>query len=1301
MTERERLMQAIRTRLDRFSGDRWQLLEPEGRAEARRLARIVENDPGDTLAHQILAWFHFSRHLAQPEGEGELDLGDAISAGMTCFMGGLPNESLPKHLLPLVADHADLLLNDQLRRVLRTTEPDQLWYPVWLCRRVLAALPEGDARRSDMLHRLAIVLQVRFRLTGDPNDLDEAIDAVRQAVDAATVDHPLVADMFETLEMALETKLRRGWTPAGLDQMIDAARQALAAASGRAGRFGALGTRWLLGTLHGGRAMTLPVGADQPDMRAAVEEFTVCFVAGIPEAALPERMLPVLAVEAIPAATDLLQQAPHATDPDVPAITVRMWRRILDHLPADHQGRAGMLSNLSIALQIQFERDGGRDIINEAVETAQQAVDATDPRHPDWAGRLSNLASALQFQIQHEGGTADLDKAVATARQTLSVAAGNHPARPVMLANLSVVLQIRFEREGELTDLDEAVDMGRQSVRATPSNDPYLVGRLNALGVALQLKFTHGGDLAVLDEAIDVSQRALAATSDDQPNRSVPLQTLGFALLTRFMHVEDPADLEQGIAANEQAVRVAPPGRPDRAGMFGNLSVALLLWFERGGGPAALDRAVTAARQAVDATSAGHPSLARHLSNLAAVIRVRYEQGGDPADLDEAIRSARRALGAIHDAHPYQATVLGNLSMALRARYKRGGDPADLDKAVDLGRQAVGAGPPDRPDRIGRLIEFGATLQARMERSGMAADEEEALETYAEAAAMTSAAPSLRIDAAWRAARLAAATAPARAADLLDGAVRLLPDVSPRRLRQTHRQNMIGRFAGLAAEAAAAALNDPSGSADERAVRALRLLEAGRAVLLSQTLQTRSDLTTLREQHPQLAERYVQVRDRLDRPAAPAGLTAPELPEGRLEPDAAAAAEPDRHQLAAELADLQARIRDLAGFASFALPPTVEELMDQASEGPVVTFNISPSRCDALLLTKTGVTALELPELTHTALGDQINAFHQALADASDPAVQERLREILAWLWDVAAGPVLHALGHDRPPPSGTDLLRRPRIWWAPGGPMGLLPIHAAGHHQQSDPEQRTVMDRVVSSYIPTIGALRHARRPYAPASPGPVPALVVAMPTTPGLAGGGPLRQVARESGMLRDRLPGCVVLTEPDPPATGRPEAGQVPTTKRNVLDQLSGRAVAHFACHGVSDAADPSLSRLLLHDHAEDPLTVASLAPVILGNARLAYLSACNTALTSVPDLLDEAIHLATAFQLTGFAHVIGTMWEINDRYAVRIADAFYAELTRGETVDAGRSAYALHRAVQRVRERVPLTPSAWASHLHAGA
>jgi CHAT domain-containing protein len=209
-------------------------------------------------------------------------------------------------------------------------------------------------------------------------------------------------------------------------------------------------------------------------------------------------------------------------------------------------------------------------------------------------------------------------------------------------------------------------------------------------------------------------------------------------------------------------------------------------------------------------------------------------------------------------------------------------------------------------------------------------------------------------------------------------------------------------------------------------------------------------------------------------------------------------------------------------------------------------------------------------------------------------------------------------------------------------------------------------------------------------------------MPTTPGL---GRLRHVPEEAARLQSLLPSPLLLAEPesvpDDTPLGAP-SGHTPTLA-TVLDHLPKSAIAHFACHGAGDRTDPSRSRLFLHDHATTPLTVSALAQVNLGHARLAYLSACSTADPGRADLLDESIHLSSAFQLAGFPHVVGTLWPIDDQLAVTVAESFYTHLTTGppQTLDPDRSAAALHHATRTLRDRYPRTPSLWAAYLHTGA
>ena len=178
-------------------------------------------------------------------------------------------------------------------------------------------------------------------------------------------------------------------------------------------------------------------------------------------------------------------------------------------------------------------------------------------------------------------------------------------------------------------------------------------------------------------------------------------------------------------------------------------------------------------------------------------------------------------------------------------------------------------------------------------------------------------------------------------------------------------------------------------------------------------------------------------------------------------------------------------------------------------------------------------------------------------------------------MWDNAAEPVLSALGYYSEPPHGEAW---PHVWWAPGGPFSLLPIHAAGYHSEALGQQgkRTVMDRVISSYTPTIRALRYAHQ-HARALAGDGNALIIAMPTTPGVPGR--LPNVPAEAAVLTSRLPDPVLLVEPESPYDDQSVAAAQLPTRANVLAHLPGSMIAHFACHGATDPTNPSNSLLLL--------------------------------------------------------------------------------------------------------------------------
>ena len=74
----------------------------------------------------------------------------------------------------------------------------------------------------------------------------------------------------------------------------------------------------------------------------------------------------------------------------------------------------------------------------------------------------------------------------------------------------------------------------------------------------------------------------------------------------------------------------------------------------------------------------------------------------------------------------------------------------------------------------------------------------------------------------------------------------------------------------------------------------------------------------------------------------------------------------------------------------------------------------------------------------------------------------------------------------------------------------------------------------------------------------------------------------------------------------------------------------------------------------------LTINDLDIISHESAQIIYLSACSTAEMKARNLVNESIHLASTFQLSGFQHVIGTLWGADNNAAVEVASKFYEGL-----------------------------------------
>ncbi|CEL09703.1 hypothetical protein ASPCAL12836 [Aspergillus calidoustus] len=914
--------------------------------------------------------------------------------------------------------------------------------------------------------------------------------------------------------------------------------------------------------------------------------------------------------------------------------------------PSKRAIRAYWLSGIHEHL---FDLSPDLEQIAASIVETERAL-AVAPNHPEsgiWRGAL---ASRLFKQHELSQNKEHLGKAFGIIRELI---AHEHTAGMAATAHLlAISLHRHYERTGDTESLEAATTFVERAARAAE-----LSWGLPEIGIESD-KFTR---------ITYINSKAAASPPVNH--------TLSAISLSRYIRYRDMKDLERGISITERALR---------------------------------STAEESSRYPVLSTSLGRMLLHRYLVSK------------DTADLDKAISSADSAIerynALMETDSVYTALAAGRgQSQAHKLRgdlyaikwelrhYFSEGYGARLHYQIALGWSA------DDHEHYREQYECLHSLAKHISNEKghetMRASETEVDLLGALFRVVDSkAAPALvRIQSARLALRLLGQNSSwEEASSSAQGALKLLSQICVRFMKREDQQYAIAQTSGLAADACSVALK--AGNVQ----RALEVVKFGRGLILGYLMDARSELIWLRSKDPGLADRYEGL---LARAARPISTDSRERQEDLLRQRVDAVT-----QLEDTLEELQSK--------GFFVQPTPAELQRHAATGPIIIVNLTDIGSDAIIHASDTIRAVPLPEMmageVPSRLRARIGSFRglDIRGEIADRDLATDLEDskstdsdLLNWLWSTCVQKVLVELRT-----MGALLSRDTRVWRIGTGVASGLPFHAAGRPEAGSMEN--TLDHCIPSYTPGIKALGYAREcaaRVAQSKPTPTPTsiLIVAMPTTPGHS---PLAGVRAETTAIQGLAQTHISVGSGDqvPYATKTLEHPSQAAT----LGEMGSHDIIHFACHGASDPADPSGSHLLLQkpcgesgpgQHSPkvaavvDPLTASAISTSnSLGRVWIAYLSACSTAQVTADAFIDENIHLASAFQVAGFAHVIGTLWRADDGACVQLAVSFYRALAKRRDMSAaGSVASALRESVLELRRCFAERPSSWAPFVHFGA
>lgn len=990
-----------------------------------------------------------------------------------------------------------------------------------------------------------------------------------------------------------------------------------------------------------------------------------------------------------------------------------------------------VMISLAEILRSRGSLTGLIDLLEESIQLITKVITSTPPSDPKLPFRLGQRADTLRNKFILTGNVDDIDQAIASLEGCLDAPALKDNDGWKYQKCLGEAYLLRYESLLAKTDLQKAetaINCALDCEGLSPSDKSDC---LHVSGKVLFGKYNIDRESGLLDEAIGQYQESVRLSKLEEAESYTIFNDLGNALLERAERSGSSVDIEAAATPYREALeklrkfRTAPTSNEE--GMLlhglGNLELRRYqLWGQTGD----LDAAINCYKKSHDLTLESNVRYVTRTGSLSWALQERFDITHNVEHLREAERRLEYALALPLKLSPSDRSYLENRMGVIHLRLFFHTEEVNYLKPAEMHfRNALATGCTKQAFMTSASNNLAITLKHKLDvikdnldfvacltqfqillRSMKPTDPElgkvaynlaelfslmydlkqdalfgrVGLNSYLAFLRAGRIAPQMVIKTTMKAARMAFQVLgdAQQARNLLKRAMDDLPGAILVGMNRGDQLRILRECSWLPRNIAGFCI-----AAGDSAEEALIWLESSRCLIWNNLLNEQSDLGPLEVCHPQLARRFEILRTKLKDNTA-SKIAYPD-PANMLKVQ-------DNNRACLQYYELVREIRDLEGFDGFLrIPQESSSLIAYASKGPVVIITTNEFRSDCIIIQEDRVVSLPLPEMTESDCVLHSASYLMALdkLQSHPQEASDRFEKVLIWLWKAAGQPVMEKLGFLETNKSSS----RPRVWWMATGWLGILPIHAAGDHRRAleTGEPLSLLDLTTPSYFNSLRSLGYVRErmstlnDLSQRSSSSANALLVKMPTTPNCDS---LPHAGKEVSIIQEFLESqnisTSVLTNPN---------------RDDVLRRLKSCDLVHFACHGIADPDDPSLSKLLLQDWKARPLNVRALLRTKEPNCKLVVLSACETAVGKDRKLLEEGIHLAGGFQMMGVPHVIGTLWKVEDTFSVEFLRNFYVGIQSGKMLDVDMTAQSLRDAAMDARSK-GVDALTWGAYVHSG-
>ena len=350
--------------------------------------------------------------------------------------------------------------------------------------------------RAKLLNGAGMLLQSRYQLHGDIEDLNDAVSLFIEILDWLEEYPKAYASVLSNISSALQLRFSHTGNKHDVDQSVESARMAVEATS-----------------------------IEREERTSYLNNFA---------SALYIRYLST-------GVQDDLDQA------------ISIMRESISLTPTESARRNMRLNNLAALYQERFSRIGQLSDLYEAIESYRDSIKNQPLQSTELTSLMNNLGSCLHDLYRRTGNQEHLKEGIALLEKAVDQEPKASPNRAGFLSNLGSALYTHYQISKNLEVLQKSIIAQREAVILTDKDSPNAASFYTGLGTSLTEYHLHEkSEVSGLD-AVNACETALNLTNPNSPKWASRCNNLARALMERYRSFGKRSDLTMGQKKYQEA----------------------------------------------------------------------------------------------------------------------------------------------------------------------------------------------------------------------------------------------------------------------------------------------------------------------------------------------------------------------------------------------------------------------------------------------------------------------------------------------------------------------------------------------------------------------------------------------------------------------------------------------------------------------------------------------------------------------------------------------------------------------------